>query len=389
MNARWRHLRLSGWYFFYFAFVGAYASYFTLFLQSLNFSAVQISVLMSISQVMRLAAPPLWGMLADRYGHRLLIVRLAAAASAFGFALAFFRQDFAGLFVAKALMMFFWSAALPLVEALTLEHLRGRTGDYGRIRLWGSIGFIVTTLLAGWLLDRWPLSAVLWICLGLLIGILLSALALPEAPTAAHEEGTAQRHQPLIWRQNGAWALFAASFLMSVAHGPLYVFYSIHLADHGYERSTIGLYWSLGVIAEILVFLIMPLLMRRFTLRTILAFSLAIAVLRFTLIGWGATSTTLLLLAQLMHGATFGAFHAAAVAWLHHAFPIHQQARAQAIYGSISFGAGGLVGGLLAGQTWHPLGAGWTYSAAALFAAGGLLLMLRATPASHDQGEKS
>jgi len=378
MNIRWRHLRLSGWYFFYFAFVGAYASYFTLFLQELRFSAMQISVLMSIAQVMRLVAPPLWGLLADRTGHRLYIVRLAALLSATGFALVFFRQDFAGLFVAKALMMFFWSAALPLVEALTLEHLRERTGNYGRIRLWGSIGFIVATLLAGRLLDEWPLAAVPWICLALLVGILISALALPEAPAHGQDAAPAAVRQPLAL--HGALGLFAACFLMSVAHGPLYVFYSIHLADHGYERSSIGLFWSLGVIAEILVFLVMPLLQRRYTLRSILAASLAIAVVRFLLIGWCASAPAVLLLAQLMHGATFGAFHAAAVAWLHRAFPAWQQARAQAIYGSISFGAGGLIGGLLAGQTWSPLGAGWTYSLAALFAGFGLAVMLRTAP---------
>ena len=117
--------RLSGYYFAYFAFIGAFAPYFTLYLQSLAFSATDIAILMSLMQLMRIIAPNLWGWLSERTGVRMPIVRISALASLLGFCLFFVTSDFLGVFVAMALMSFFWSAALPLVESTTFNHLGG------------------------------------------------------------------------------------------------------------------------------------------------------------------------------------------------------------------------------------------------------------------------
>lgn len=364
--------RLAVWYFFYFAFVGAFAPYFTLYLQNIGQSAWQIGVLMSVPQVMRLLAPNLWGWLADHLGRRALIVKIAALFSIIGFAGFFFTRDYLAMLVAMALVWFFWSAALPLVEAMTLDRLAGRTERYGRIRLWGSVGFIVSVLGLGALLDHLPIVAVLWVCLIILACVLLSALTLPETQVGA---GVPAEPLLALLRRPEVLALLAACFFMSVAHGPLYIFFSIHLVGHGYDKTVIGLYWSLGVLAEIFVFMIMPRLMRHVSLRGILLASFALAVVRFLMIGWLADAPLLLFVAQLLHGATFGAYHAAAVAVLTHWFAPHQQARMQGLYGSLSFGAGGMIGGLISGSVWDALGAGMTYSLAAAFALiGGLLI---------------
>jgi PPP family 3-phenylpropionic acid transporter len=366
--------RLSGWYFFYFAFVGAFAPFFTLYLQDIGQSAWEIGVLMSVPQVMRMVAPNLWGWLADHLGRRALIVRIAAFFSVLGFSGFFFTRDYAWMLVAMALVWFFWSAALPLVEAMTLDRLAGRTERYGRIRVWGSVGFIISVMAIGALLDHLPIITVLWACLLILASVLASALTLPETKVGAGEPA-----EPLgdLLRRPAVLALLAACFFMSVAHGPLYIFLSIHLVDLGYDKTAVGLYWSLGVLAEIVVFLYMPRLMRRVSLRGILLASFALAVLRFLLIGWVADSPVLLFLAQVLHGATFGAYHAAAMAVLIRWFAPRQQGRMQGLYGSLSFGAGGLVGGLMSGQAWGSLGAGMTYTLGALFAACGWLLVWR------------
>ncbi len=365
---------LATWYFFYFAFVGAFAPYFTLYLQDIGFTAWEIGVLMSVPQVMRLLAPNLWGWLADHLGRRGLIVRVAAFFSLLGFAGFFFTRDYVPMLAAMALVWFFWSAALPLVEALTLDHLAGHTERYGSIRLWGSVGFIVSVLAIGALLNHLPITALLWACLFILACVLASALPLPETKVGAG--GTAPPLGNLLKRPE-VLTLLAACFFMSVAHGPLYVFYSIHLVDHGYDKMAIGLFWSLGVLAEIGVFMFMPRLMRLVSLRVILLASFALAVLRFLLIGWAADSPVLLLFAQLLHGATFGAYHAGAVAVLIRWFAPQQQARMQGLYGSLSFGAGGMIGGLLSGEAWGSLGAGMTYTLAAGFAAIGWVLVWR------------
>lgn len=367
-----RHWRLSAWYFCYFAFVGAFSPYFTLYLKSLGLSAAAIGTLMSLMLAMRLIAPNLWGWLADHLGRKVPVIRLSALFSAAGFLIFFPVRDFWSLFGAMAVMAFFWSASLPLVEALTLGHLEGRTEYYGRIRLWGSVGFIAAVLATGAWLDRAPLSSMLWVNLGCLVAIGVCARMLVDAPTPA----VATEPRPLTSSlvRGEVLALLAACLLMSAAHGPFYVFFSIHLVEHGYQKSAIGALWSLGVIAEIGVFIAMPRLLRVWSPRRILEISFVLAILRFLLIGWAAGSMSLMLLAQIMHGATFGAFHAAAMAALNHWFPARQQARVQALYGSVSFGAGGMIGNLVSGAAWETLGPGLTFTLGSLFAAAGLVL---------------
>jgi PPP family 3-phenylpropionic acid transporter len=369
---------LSGYYFFYFAFVGAFSPYFGLYLQSIGSSAAQIAVLMSLMSVMRMLAPTLWGWLADRLGVRIPIVRLSAVLSMAGFAGFLVSDAYSMLFVSMAFLAFFWSAALPLVETLTFAHLDGQASRYGNIRVWGSVGFILAVLILGYVLDGLPIRALLWITLALLAGILGCAMVIPEAgkprvpaiPVALGE----------ILRRPEVRALMVACFFMSAAHGALYVFYSLHLVAHGYSKSLVGWMWTLGVVAEIAVFMGMPQLLRAFSLRGLLVFSFAAAVIRFVLIGWGADSLAILIFAQVLHGATFGSYHAAAVAAVNRWFGAQHQARGQALYGSISFGAGGMIGGLLSGYTWDWIGPAWTYSFGSVFALCGLVALLRGWP---------
>jgi PPP family 3-phenylpropionic acid transporter len=159
---------------------------------------------------------------------------------------------------------------------------------------------------------------------------------------------------------------------MALAHGPYNTFYSILLVDNGYSKSWVGWLWALSVVAEVFVFLFMPRLMQRFAIPTIISFSLGCAVVRFLIIGWFPRSVGLMALAQVMHAATFGAHHAAALAAIHQLFRGRTQARGQALYTSIGFGAGGALGGLASGWLWQHAGPGLTFT----FAAGAALLAL-------------
>jgi len=375
--------RLSSYYFFHFAFIGAFSPYFGLYLKSLSFSAWDIGLLMSQMQLMRMFAPYLWGALADLQPRRTPIIRLAAAISLVSFVAFFFTTSLGGLLAAMALLAFFWSAALPLVETQTFDHLRDDPARYSRIRVWGSIGFIVAVVGVGALLERWPIGNLLWMLLATLIGIMACALLVPEAKAHAT---TSQPAPPLaaILKQTRVRALLAACFAMSAAHGAYYVFYSIHLAGHGYSTSLVGGLWSLGVLAEIGVFMVMAPLMRRFSLRAILLVCFAAAALRFVMIGWGIDSLAIIFVAQLLHALTFGAHHAAAIAAINRWFPGRAQGRGQALYSSLSFGAGGLFGGLLSGWTWDALGAGMTFSIGSLFALCGLALVWAGVRESRD-----
>lgn len=367
--------RLSAYYFFYFGFVGAFSPYFTLYLQSLRFTATDIAILMSLMQVMRILAPNLWGWLAERLGVPVLIVRVSAVASLAGFALFFLTTEFAGIFVGMALMAFFWSAALPLIESVTFTHLGAQGHRYGNIRVWGSVGFIVAVLGIGHALDYLPIDSMLWMTASVLAGIVVCAFLVPDAvrPPAGRTQVSLRE---TLGRPE-VRALLGACFFMSAAHGALYVFYSIYLVDNGYGKALVGWMWTLGVLAEIVVFLFMPRLMKRHSLRAILLFSFVAAVLRFLLIGWGVGSLAVLLFAQLLHGATFGAYHAAAIAAVNQWFPGKLQSRGQALYGSLSFGAGGMAGGLASGLTWDTIGPAWTYSLGSAFALAGLFWLMK------------
>ena len=371
--------RLSGFYFFYFAFVGAMAPFWGLYLKSLEFSAFQIGILMSLLQVMRIFAPNIWGHMADRSGRRVAIVQLAAIGSLVCYVGVFFGTSFWWLFAVMAGLSFFWSASLPLVEAMTLSHLGERMSNYGYIRLWGSIGFIVVVIGLGYWFDYRPVTDLLWAVLGFIVGIVLFARFMPEAEVAKHEHD----HAPImdIVRRPEVWTLLVGCFLMAAAHGPYYTFYSIYLVDHGYSKSAVGWLWAIGVIAEIAVFLWLP----RFgqvNFERLLLLTFAVATLRFLMIAWGVGSPAVVVAAQLLHAFTFGAYHAAAVTLIHRYFRGRHQARGQALYNSFAFGAGGTLGGLYAGWAWEGLGAQWTFSLAAGCALLAFLARLRRFPAS-------
>jgi PPP family 3-phenylpropionic acid transporter len=367
--------RLSAFYFAYFAQVGAASPYFSLYLASLGLAAAQIGVLLSLGQLMRVVGPNFWGWIADRGGQRVRIIAITLACGGVCFAGFFFVRSFWGMFALLLALGFFTSASMPLFESLTLAHLRGEVSSYGSIRLWGSVGFIVTVTLVGYALDALPVSSLLWMVLATYALGWICALAVPDASGGgAHTEA-----EPVwsILRRPEVVALLAACFLMTLAHGPLYAFFSIYLVDHGYSKAAVGWMWTYGVIAEIIVFLLMPALMRRYTLTGILLVCFAATVLRFLMIGWGVDSAPVLFAAQLLHGLSFGAYHAAAVTVIHRWFQGAHQVRGQAIYLSVTFGAGGVLGSLLAGLGWDSIGPAWTFSAAALAALAGFLLLYR------------
>ena len=358
--------RLSGFYFFYFAFVGAMAPYWGLYLRSLEFNAFQIGVLMSLLQVMRIFAPNIWGHIADRTGKRVAIVQIAALISFISFIGVFLGSSFWWMFGVMSFISFFWSASLPLVEATTLSHLREQTDRYGKIRLWGSVGFICVVVGLGAVLDYWPIRTLLWVVLGLMVGIVLFARFIPEAEVVHLET----EHVSLkgVLKRPEVVALLLAAMLMAAAHGPYYTFFTIHLVDAGYSKMAAGWLWALGVVCEIGIFLIMPRVLKRVRAETVILITLLAAALRFVIIGWWVSSLPILLFAQLLHALTFGAYHASAIGLVHRYFRGKNQARGQALYNSLAFGVGGSIGSLYSGAVWEGLGGPVTYTVAGAMA---------------------
>ena len=360
--------RLSAFYFLFFAYGGAYVAYFPLYLASRNLTAVQIAWVLALSPLTRTFAPAAWGWLADRTGAHRAIVAMSCAATAAGFALIPFTDHIAWVIGLTSVLS---AGALPLVEAITLGSLAGQSGRYGPIRVWGSVGFIAVVLGGGAWLDRQPISTLPWALVVFMLATLLAALALPPGRTHATGQAKPLRLTPEIV------ALLATGFCNAVAHGALYAFLSLHLEREGYSGTMIGVLWTLGVAAEIMVFLYLPQLFRRYALSTLLVASLGCGVLRFLAIGWAAGELWIVLLAQSLHAATFGSFHAAAVAAVHRVFPEHAQARGQTLFSSVSYGAGAAAGLLIAGWAWEGGGAQLAFTASAVAALAGAFIAHR------------
>jgi PPP family 3-phenylpropionic acid transporter len=361
--------RLSAFYFAHFAHGGIFIAYFPLYLAWRGLGAVEIAWVLALPQLARIVAPAAWGWLADRTGAQRGIVVFGCAAAVAGFALLPFAGSLAAIAWLVAATSFLSAGALPLVETMTLASLAGQPGRYGPIRLWGSIGFIATVLAGGVWLDLQPVRS-LPVALALLAAVTLGvALSLPRRRAHASEEERA----PLRW--TGAMlALLGAGFCMAAAHGTMYAFLTLHLQRAGYSGTAIGALWTLGVLAEIVVFLYLPALFRRFALSRILAASFLCAALRFVALGWFAEMPVVVVPAQLLHAASFGSFHAASVAAVHRVFPAAAQARGQTLFSGITYGAGGAAGALAAGWAWETAGPGFAFSLSAVAALAGLLL---------------
>lgn len=355
-------------FFAYYGFVGVFSPYASLYFADKGMTAAQIGVLMSLIQVMRIFGPNLWGWAADRSQRRVLVLRITALAAVTAFSGMFFGRTFAQLFMVMIAINLFTSAQGPLSEALMLSEMRGDLTHYGRLRLWGSVGFILSVTVAGQLLDWQGIDWMPWIALAMLALVLVACMRMQESHAhASHEApsvGTLLRRREVI-------AFFASTFLMIAAHSSLYVFYSLYLAQIGYSKTVIGLMWSLGVVAEIVFFFYQAPFFRRFGVQKLMMASLLIGVVRFLMIGFCAGSLFWLLIAQVLHAATFGVHHSASVAMLQRWFSGPLQARGQALFISISYGLGGTLGGLVLSVLWDTFGARVVYSLAAIFALAG------------------
>lgn len=370
-SGAWEPWRLGAFYATYFAAAGVLAPYFPLYLEARGLTAAQIGVLTALAQGLRVVGPTFWGWLADRTSRRVAVVRLTTFAAFAAFLPILLPGGFGFVFVVMFVFHFFLTGQVPTVEAIAAVQLRNdpnAAGRYGRLRVWGSIGFIVFVLATGMLLDRVGLAVTPYVVLGLLAAIFASARLLREAPAAesGHERVSvrARLREPAV-----RW-FFASALLMIFAHSAFYAYFSLYLARLGYSKTAIGAFWVIGVVIEIGLFATQGRLFRTFDVLRLAEASIAVAAVRFFLIAEFAEVLLALALAQAMHAVTFAVHHSSCILTIQRWFPGRAAARGQALYVSIGYGLGGSVGGLVAAWLWtavSPSAAFLSSSAAALF----------------------
>ena len=367
--------RFSTFYLFFFASLGVLVPYWSLYLKSLGFGPAEIGELMAVIMATKIIAPNIWGWLGDHTGRRVQIIRLATLVALIAFAGIFLGKSYWWIAAVMCLFSFFWNAALPQFEATTMTMLGEEAHRYSKIRLWGSVGFILAVVSLGAVLDETGTAVIPVVVLVLLGGLAFSTWMVPQDNGVQGESKSSSIWQ--ILSRPEVTIVLLVCFLMQASHGPYYTFYTIYLEEHGYSRSLIGQLWAIGVVAEIGVFLVMHRLLPRFGAKALLMMSLALTSLRWLLLAWFVDRLGVMLFAQLLHAASFGIYHAVAIHLIHKIFTGRHQGRGQALYSSLSFGAGGAVGSLMSGYLWSGVGATTTYLVAAIMSGLAFLLSWR------------
>ncbi len=373
--------RIPGYYFAYFAALGIFLPFWPLYLQGEGFDAAVIGFLMGLFGLTKLAGPPLVGWLADHFGHPMRWVRLASLLSLLAFALVFAVQGVWSMVWVMLLFTLAWNAAMPQFEAVTLHYLGAQPERYARVRVWGSVGFVLTAFGVGPLLDGFGAGMLPWVMLGMFGLMLLLALAVPEVkaemshPAAGVDCPARIRVWPILKRPE-VFLFLAASLLLQASHGTYYAFYSVYLEAHGHSHTLIGSLWALGVLAEVGIFMLVHRLLLRFGVLPLMLAVMLLTSVRWLVIGSLPDSVLALLLAQWLHAFSFGVAHAVSVEFIRQHFTHGTQGRGQALLSSIGYGAGGVLGFWLAGVLWQYAGAWPSFLSSALMALLGALLMV-------------
>jgi MFS transporter, PPP family, 3-phenylpropionic acid transporter len=364
--------RLSGYYFLFFITIGGFMPFWSLYLKSIDMTAEQIGILSAVVVATKIFSSFIWGWLVDHTGQRMQVIRLTSLFSAVSFALVFFYQDFWALFFILFIFSIFWSAALPQVEAATLSHLGEESDSYTIIRIWGSISFILAVLVLGKFFDQQPIRYLLPILVISMVLVWVHTLFMSEIPTEQSESnGTSFRS---ILLKPHVISLMLICFLIQAGHGPYYTFFSIYLEEHNYSNSFIGTAWAVGVLAEVIIYVFIHRFISRFGLKRLMIITLILATIRWLLIACYVENSAILMFAQCLHAATFGIYHAVAIQYIHKEFKGVHQGRGQALYSSISFGAGIALGSLISGYLWDYVGSMQTFIFAAILSTIGVVV---------------
>ncbi|MFC3549607.1 MFS transporter [Lysobacter cavernae] len=344
--------RYALFYLGYYGALGAYTPYIGRWVVANGHGGYAVGAMLALWYGGRIVAPPTWARFSARSvrpGHWLVA---GCSLAMLGFV------AFAGfdtgvmLFVTMAWFGVFFNAVMPQFEAMTLSALGPRNHYYGRIRMWGSVGFLVVAGSYGWLLDRLGNDVFVWLTLPwLLLTVVAAWLHRGDRPTALPTAGTPRE---VLWRRPGARRLLLVALLVQLGFGPFYVFFTLHLQAQGHDGFAVGVLWAIGVLCEIVMFWQAPRLVQRFGAQRLMSACIVATVLRWTLVALLGGSFAWMALAQTGHALSFAAFHAGCMRRMAELFPQRRDmAAAQGLLYGFSGGIGGVAGAGLAAVAWQ------------------------------------
>ncbi len=350
----------------YFAHIGFFNPYFTLWLQHLGLPLAAISLLAAVQPLTRVFAPYAWGVLSDRTGERVRLLQYCGTAALIA-SLGLF-LDGGTVWVGAVLLLLFvhTSSMMGMTEAAMAHVVAGDWGRYGRVRLWGSAGFLVTVFVAGaWFehfgMGHFPGWATATLAVVAACTFYLPAMReKPAAGESSHEPvGTVLRQPVVRW-------FFASLVFHVMAHMAVYAYLSLFLDARGYSKTAIGALWAVSVVVEIAWFFVQGRFIHRRPLPWWLLVCAWVTVARMALTGALADWWPALLFAQLLHAITFAAHHTTCVAFVTRHFPGRLRGRGQALFTVAGYGVGGVAGVLAGGALADAVGYEALFGASAL-----------------------
>ncbi|BEN79526.1 3-phenylpropionate MFS transporter [Serratia marcescens] len=363
-STRW--LALS--YFTYFFSYGIFLPFWGVWLKGEGIAPETIGILLGAGLVARFLGSLLIAPRVKDPSHLVAALRLLALLT-LAFAVGFcFGNGWGWLMLVIAGFNLFFSPLVPLTDALAATWQKQIRMDYGRVRLWGSLAFVIGSALTGQLVAVWGHNAILYSLilsvLAMLLGMLLKPSVMPQGEARTH--GGAERSLLALLKEGPVWRFLLCVTLLQGAHAGYYSFGSIYWQEAGYSASTIGYLWSLGVVAEVIIFASSNVLFRRWNARNLLLLSACCGVLRWSLMAY-STELGWLLLIQILHCGTFTVCHLAAMRFIA-ARQGQEVIQLQAVYSALAMGGGIAVMTVIAGflfEHWQG-GVFWVMAAVAV-----------------------
>jgi PPP family 3-phenylpropionic acid transporter len=365
-------LILRSQYFVYFGILGLYLPYFNLYCYHLGFTGLQIGYLSGIRSAALVLFPFVWGALADRFHRRKSIYLVCNAMACAAWAGYLTTTAFVPMLVIAVVYGTFYAPLIAFLEAYAMDLLGEDKKAYGRIRVWGSVSFILIVTLLGHLIERYGIALIVPLILaGSLLQTLL-ATALP-ATSAAPAPTIEARPTHINWAR--MLVFLCCGFLMLVSHGTYYGFFSIHLENLGLSPTYIGVSWAVAVLAEIMVMINSQRLFRWASLESVLRASFFIAALRWLLLA-AFQSPLVILGSQILHAFSYGTFHMASILYMDRLTPGSSKTFGQAANNAVTYGLGLMVGFMVNGALFDRLGARKLFIISSVLALVGGMLFL-------------
>ncbi|MEW6989491.1 MFS transporter [Colwelliaceae bacterium 6441] len=338
-------------YFTYFSILGLLTPYLSLFLDGRGYNSLEIGEILALFTATKIVGPTLWAMMADKSGKQLSIIQLGSGLALLSFSFLFWVSGFWPIAFVLAVFSLFWTAILPQLEVMTMSSIRRNATIYARIRMWGSVGFIFLAVIAGEVIEQYSTEAFTYLGWLILLSLFLSSLLLKQPRVVYRKREEKQSIIAKLLVPSFIF-FFISGVLLQVSFGPYYGFFALFLKSLDYPSYAVGLFISLGVIAEIAVFFIAGRLYQFFGVRILIASSLFLTAIRWYLTGHFADNAYLLFFTQLIHAASFGLYHSASIQFIQQHFQVNQQNRGQALYIAGVYGIGGAIGAYFAGYFW-------------------------------------